>query len=148
MQELHDMQQRDPAAKAIVFSQFVNMLDLLEYRIKRGGIDCVKLSGHMNITARDKVLEVCALLCLHMQCLHYNWCLHEVVLRTCSTAKCFRAVAVLLLFRVYVLVCTVCGCSCHAHSHQRVLACALTLMHYTHMYTHLNHYSHSERIQM
>jgi hypothetical protein len=74
MQELHDMQQRDPAAKSIVFSQFVNMLDLLEYRIKRGGIDCVKLSGHMNITARDKVLEVRAF--MFTQCSHYNWCIY------------------------------------------------------------------------
>jgi SNF2 family DNA or RNA helicase len=30
-------------AKAIVFSQFVNMLDILEYRIKLGGINCSKL---------------------------------------------------------------------------------------------------------
>jgi DNA repair protein RAD16 len=77
MQELHDMQQRDPAAKAIVFSQFVNMLDLLEYRIKRGGIDCVKLSGHMNITARDKVLEVCVHACV--QCLHWRLCIRVCV---------------------------------------------------------------------
>ncbi|KAG5192746.1 P-loop containing nucleoside triphosphate hydrolase protein [Tribonema minus] len=57
MQELHEMQQHDPSAKAIVFSQFVNMLDLLEFRIKRGGVQCVKLSGHMNVGARDVVLE-------------------------------------------------------------------------------------------
>ncbi|CAM9966184.1 unnamed protein product, partial [Phaeothamnion confervicola] len=56
MQELHTMQEADPAAKAIVFSQFVNMLDLLEYRIKMGGIDCVKLSGHLTVDARNRVL--------------------------------------------------------------------------------------------
>jgi DNA repair protein RAD16 len=47
----------DPGAKAIVFSQFVNMLDLLEYRIMRGGLACVKLVGSMNIQQRDAVSE-------------------------------------------------------------------------------------------
>eukprot|EP00612_Vaucheria_litorea_P002276 CAMPEP_0171457080 /NCGR_PEP_ID=MMETSP0945-20130129/3302_1 /TAXON_ID=109269 /ORGANISM="Vaucheria litorea, Strain CCMP2940" /LENGTH=273 /DNA_ID=CAMNT_0011982617 /DNA_START=159 /DNA_END=977 /DNA_ORIENTATION=+ len=57
MKELHDMQERDPSAKAIVFSQFVNMLDLLEYRIKIGRVKCVKISGHMNLKVRDAALK-------------------------------------------------------------------------------------------
>mmetsp|Transcript_9469 Transcript_9469/g.11786 ORF Transcript_9469/g.11786 Transcript_9469/m.11786 type:complete len:1115 (+) Transcript_9469:115-3459(+) len=57
MQELHAMERRDPVAKAIVFSQFVNMLDLLQYRIKLGGFNVVILSGHMSIDQRDKTLK-------------------------------------------------------------------------------------------
>jgi len=57
MEELHKMQQTDLGAKALVFSQFCNMLDLLEYRIERGGIKTGKLQGHMNITQRDAVIK-------------------------------------------------------------------------------------------
>ena len=49
------MTQKDVGAKAIVFSQFVNMLDLLDYRIQKSGIQCVKLLGFMNLEQRDKV---------------------------------------------------------------------------------------------
>jgi DNA repair protein RAD16 len=55
MQELEVMRMNDPTAKAIVFSQFVNMLDLLDYRIQRGGIGCKKLLGSMNVEQRDVV---------------------------------------------------------------------------------------------
>lgn len=51
------MAETDPGAKALVFSQFVNMLDLLEYRIQVGGIRCVKLLGHMNINERDATIK-------------------------------------------------------------------------------------------
>jgi DNA repair protein RAD16 len=49
------MQEMEIGGKAIVFSQFVNMLDLLEYRITLGRIKCVKLLGSMSIDQRDKV---------------------------------------------------------------------------------------------
>lgn len=52
------MEERDVGAKAIVFSQFVNMLDLVDYRIQLGGLKTVKLMGSMNIEQRDRV---CAL---------------------------------------------------------------------------------------
>ncbi len=57
MQELESMMAYDPCSKAIVFSQFVSFLDLIEYRIKIGGIDCRKLSGHMSVDARDTSLR-------------------------------------------------------------------------------------------
>ncbi len=57
MQELESMMVHDPCSKAIVFSQFVSFLDLIEYRIKIGGIDCRKLSGHMSVDARDTALN-------------------------------------------------------------------------------------------
>lgn len=56
-QELQWMRQRDPCGKAIVFSQFVNMLDLIQFRLGRGGISCVKLSGNMTMDARDRILQ-------------------------------------------------------------------------------------------
>ncbi len=57
MQELESMLAYDPCSKAIVFSQFVSFLDLIEYRIKIGGIDCRKLSGHMSVDARDTAIR-------------------------------------------------------------------------------------------
>ncbi len=57
IQELESMMVHDPCSKAIVFSQFVSFLDLIEYRIKIGGIDCQKLSGHMSVDARDTALN-------------------------------------------------------------------------------------------
>ena len=51
------MSEADPAAKAIVFSQFVSFLDLLEYRIQRAGIKVVKLNGGMSVAAREGVLN-------------------------------------------------------------------------------------------
>lgn len=34
-EELHRMLQRDPSAKALVFSQFTSMLDLVYYRLQQ-----------------------------------------------------------------------------------------------------------------
>ncbi|EQC28655.1 adenosinetriphosphatase [Saprolegnia diclina VS20] len=42
----------------IVFSQFVNMLDLIEHRLELAGIRCVKLSGSMPMTMREKLLTL------------------------------------------------------------------------------------------
>ena len=50
------MVKADPSAKAIVFSQFVSFLDLIEHRIQRGGIKVVKLNGSVSLGARDAVL--------------------------------------------------------------------------------------------
>lgn len=51
------MQSQDLGAKAIVFSQFVNMLDIISYRLQRGGLQCVKLSGSMSLEQRDKCIS-------------------------------------------------------------------------------------------
>jgi hypothetical protein len=55
MEELHLMIDREPNAKAIVFSQFVNMLDLLDYRIQTEGMHCTKILGSMSVPQRDEV---------------------------------------------------------------------------------------------
>ncbi|CAM9978016.1 unnamed protein product, partial [Ectocarpus sp. 8 AP-2014] len=57
MEEVHLMMERDPAAKAIVFSQFVNMLDLIEFRMHKGQVGCRKLSGHLSVDKREEVLQ-------------------------------------------------------------------------------------------
>jgi DNA repair protein RAD16 len=57
MQELEHLKIRDPCGKAIVFSQFVNMLDIIQHRLTLGGIKCVKLSGNMSMDVRDQTLK-------------------------------------------------------------------------------------------
>ncbi|GLE00709.1 hypothetical protein PINS_up009497 [Pythium insidiosum] len=57
MQELEIMRERDPSGKAIVFSQFVNMLDIIQHRLTLGGIKCVKLSGNMSMDVRDRTIR-------------------------------------------------------------------------------------------
>ena len=57
MQELELMRMRDPSGKAIIFSQFVNMLDIIQYRLQLGKINCVKLSGNMSMSARDRTIK-------------------------------------------------------------------------------------------
>jgi hypothetical protein len=58
MEEIATMQAHDPSAKGIVFSQFVNMLDLIEHRLTLGGIKCVKLSGHLSMVQREMLLTM------------------------------------------------------------------------------------------
>ena len=40
-----------------MFSQFVNMLDLVEYRLQRGGVKCLKLLGHLTVEQRDTIIR-------------------------------------------------------------------------------------------
>jgi DNA repair protein RAD16 len=56
MQELELMRLRDPSGKAIIFSQFVNMLDIIQHRLQLGGVKCVKLSGNMSMGVRDRTI--------------------------------------------------------------------------------------------
>ncbi|POM61150.1 DNA repair protein [Phytophthora palmivora] len=57
MQELDLMRIHDPSGKAIIFSQFVNMLDIIQHRLQLGGVKCVKLSGNMSMTMRDRTIK-------------------------------------------------------------------------------------------
>lgn len=57
MQELELMRIRDPSGKAIIFSQFVNMLDIIQHRLTLGGVKCVKLSGNMTMDVRDRTIR-------------------------------------------------------------------------------------------
>jgi len=61
--ELVLMRQTSPGSKAIVFSQFVGMLDLIRWRLHSDpylediGLGCRALHGGMNVKARDTVLK-------------------------------------------------------------------------------------------
>ena len=61
--ELVMMRQSSPGSKAIVFSQFVNMLDLIRWRLHSDpylediGLGCRALHGGMNVKARDDCLR-------------------------------------------------------------------------------------------
>ncbi|KAG8470640.1 hypothetical protein KFE25_009061 [Diacronema lutheri] len=57
MEELSMMGARDPVGKAIVFSQFTSMLDLIEWRIQRGNVQAVKLDGSMSVSARSSAID-------------------------------------------------------------------------------------------
>jgi len=43
--------------KVWFFSQFVNFLDLIEWRLKLGGFKCVKLDGRMNLKAKNVAIQ-------------------------------------------------------------------------------------------
>lgn len=63
VQELVQMRQTSPGSKAIVFSQFVNMLDLIRWRIHSDpclaemGLGARALHGSMDVKARDASLK-------------------------------------------------------------------------------------------
>jgi len=64
LEAISRMRAADPSAKAICFSQFVNALDLIEYRLLQANklgelgaeVGVIKLDGRMSVTARDKAL--------------------------------------------------------------------------------------------
>ncbi|EPR62257.1 SWI2/SNF2-containing protein RAD16 [Toxoplasma gondii GT1] len=55
-QELLEIEREDTTVKSLVFSQFCSMLDLIEWRLKKGGIHCAKMVGSMSIVSRSNVL--------------------------------------------------------------------------------------------
>lgn len=63
VEELVQMRETSPGSKAIVFSQFVNMLDLIRWRLhsdpclKNMGLGAKALHGGMDVKARDKSLK-------------------------------------------------------------------------------------------
>lgn len=56
MQEIIRMQSADSRSKALVFSQFVNFLELIEWRLKREGINSAKLLGSMSVVSRNNII--------------------------------------------------------------------------------------------
>ena len=65
LEEVTQMRARDPSAKAICFSQFVNMLDLIEWRTLRASdtgelgvkIGVLKYDGRMSVKQKENVLN-------------------------------------------------------------------------------------------
>ncbi|CAM6104501.1 unnamed protein product [Calypogeia fissa] len=56
-EEIYSMLQKDSAAKAIIFSQFTSMLDLIGFALEQSKIKFVKLDGSMSMAARDQMIE-------------------------------------------------------------------------------------------
>ncbi|CAE8583227.1 unnamed protein product, partial [Polarella glacialis] len=56
VQEIQQMQARDPTSKALVFSQFVRFLDLIEWRLKREGVSAAKVLGTMPLVSRNNII--------------------------------------------------------------------------------------------
>ena len=79
VRELMKMRSESPGSKAIVFSQFVNFLDLVRFRIitdpylQGSGLGVKCLQGSMNVTQRDAVLAEfressdCRVLCISLK---------------------------------------------------------------------------------
>jgi DNA repair protein RAD16 len=55
-EELHEMLSNSSSAKAIVFSQFTSMLDLVQFRLEQCGIKCIKLHGGMSLKQREQAI--------------------------------------------------------------------------------------------
>ena len=45
VQEIKDIDEKFPNEKILVFSQFIRMLDLIEFRLKQEYVACIKLTG-------------------------------------------------------------------------------------------------------
>ena len=57
VEELVNIRQPGQTIKSIVFSQFVNFLDLVNWRLKKAGFQSVRLDGRMNPYQRDQVIK-------------------------------------------------------------------------------------------
>ncbi|KAI8898079.1 SNF2 family N-terminal domain-containing protein, partial [Globomyces pollinis-pini] len=57
VEELNKLKMEDCTIKSIVFSQFTSFLDLVHWRLSRGGFNVVKLDGRMGPTQRANVIE-------------------------------------------------------------------------------------------
>ncbi|KAH9921492.1 SNF2 family N-terminal domain-containing protein [Epithele typhae] len=57
VEELSNLRREDATTKSIVFSQFVNFLDLIAYRLQRAGFVVCRLEGTMSPQARDATIK-------------------------------------------------------------------------------------------
>ncbi|PWN92904.1 hypothetical protein FA10DRAFT_236159 [Acaromyces ingoldii] len=57
VEELTQLRSEDKTIKSLVFSQFVNFLDLIAFRLHRAGFQVCRLEGHMTPEARNKTIE-------------------------------------------------------------------------------------------
>ncbi|KAI0341445.1 hypothetical protein BDW22DRAFT_1358999 [Trametopsis cervina] len=57
VEELSNLRSQDSTTKSIVFSQFVNFLDLIAYRLQRAGFSVCRLEGTMTPQARDSTIK-------------------------------------------------------------------------------------------
>ncbi|EEB05484.1 DNA repair protein RAD16 [Schizosaccharomyces japonicus yFS275] len=57
VEELYMLRRKDRTTKSIVFSQFAAMLDLVSWRLRKAGFNCVRLEGGMTPKARDATIK-------------------------------------------------------------------------------------------
>lgn len=57
VEELTELQREDCTIKSLVFSQFVNFLDLVAWRLKKAGFNICRLEGNMTPQARNAVVQ-------------------------------------------------------------------------------------------
>jgi len=57
LEELTILTEKDELTKSVVFSQFVNFLDIIEWRLQKAGFRCVKLDGRMTPAQRDSMIN-------------------------------------------------------------------------------------------
>ncbi|KAJ4000578.1 SNF2 family N-terminal domain-containing protein [Lentinula boryana] len=57
VEELSNLRNQDATTKSIVFSQFVNFLDLIAYRLQKAGFTICRLEGTMSPQARDATIK-------------------------------------------------------------------------------------------
>ncbi|KAI0285276.1 SNF2 family N-terminal domain-containing protein [Russula brevipes] len=57
VEELSNLRNQDATTKSIVFSQFVNFLDLIAFRLQRIGFSICRLEGTMSPQARDATIQ-------------------------------------------------------------------------------------------
>lgn len=57
VEELNNVRREDSTIKSIVFSQFVNFLDLITFRLQRAGFKVCRLEGNMTPEARDRTIR-------------------------------------------------------------------------------------------
>ncbi|KAI8092310.1 SNF2 family N-terminal domain-containing protein [Gilbertella persicaria] len=57
VEELSKLRQEDKTIKSIVFSQFVNFLDLVYWRLSRAGFECIRLDGTMTPDQRNAAIN-------------------------------------------------------------------------------------------
>ncbi|TFK64894.1 hypothetical protein BDN72DRAFT_774028 [Pluteus cervinus] len=57
VEELSNLRMKDATTKSIVFSQFVNFLDLIAYRLQKAGFNVCRLEGSMSPQARDATIQ-------------------------------------------------------------------------------------------
>ena len=56
LKEIKKIDEENPDHKILVFSQFIRMLDLIEFRLKQEYVACVKLTGSLTIQQRNNII--------------------------------------------------------------------------------------------
>ncbi|KAF8716380.1 hypothetical protein AX14_012368 [Amanita brunnescens Koide BX004] len=57
VEELSNLRLQDATTKSLVFSQFVNFLDLIAFRLQKAGFNICRLEGSMSPQARDATIQ-------------------------------------------------------------------------------------------